>query len=395
MKPLSGIKIIELAGTGPGPFCAMVLSDLGADVIRVNRSSPQTRGGGIPTFSERADLMNRGRKSVALDLKAPAGVETVLKMVEQADGLIEPYRPGVMERLGLGPDVCLERNPKLVYGRMTGWGQHGPWADKAGHDINYLALSGVLDLIGREGEGPVPPLNLVGDFGGGAMFLAVGLLAGVIEAQKSGTGQVIDAAMVDGAALLATVVHSIRAMGGRGWGPRGTNLLDTGAPYYDVYATSDGKYMSVGSIEPQFYARLLDGLGVAKEDVLRTTQNDRESWPTLRQTLRDIFSSKTRDQWEEAFSQIDACVAPVLTLDEAMDNAHIADRGTYTSAFGFTQPGPAPRFSRTPGSIDAPPAVPGEQTREALVAWGLEPEAVDTLIADGVAVQAEVQEDQV
>jgi alpha-methylacyl-CoA racemase len=390
MGPLDGVRVVEFVGTGPGPFCAMMLADLGAEVVRVHRASGRG-GSGAMSYVSRADLMNRGRRSVAVDLKQAAGVETALKLTDKADAVIEPYRPGVMERLGLGPDDCLGRNPRLVYGRMTGWGQDGPLASKAGHDINYIAINGVLDLIGREGERPLPPMNLVGDFGGGATFLAFGLLAGILHAQKTGEGQVIDVAMVDGSALLATVVHSLRGMGTPGWGPRGTNLLDTGAPFYEVYETADGRYMSVGAIEPQFYAQFLAGLGLDDDESLVKGQNDRRQWASMKKRFAEAFALRTRAEWEAEFASRDACVAPVLSMDEAIEAGRGSDRATYVDANGFTQPAPAPRFSKTPGSIGFPPAVPGEHSRDVLLDWGFTEPDVARLLADHVVVQADVQ----
>ena len=381
MGPLEGLKIVELVGTGPGPFAAMVLADMGADVVRVARASE--RRGGLAAYDARLDLMNRNRTSIAIDLKQLRGQELVLDLVERADALIEPYRPGVMERLGLGPEPCFARNPKLVYARMTGWGQEGPYAHKAGHDINYIALNGVLSLLGREGEKPTPPFNLVGDFGGGAMFLTTGLLAAVLHARSTGEGQVVDVAMVDGAALLATVTHTLRAMGGS-WGPRGTNMLDTGAPFYDVYETADGKYMSVGSIEPQFYRALLEGLGLDAElSNLMASQQDRATWRPLKQRFADIFRSRTRDQWATEFAERDACVCPVLELDEAIAHPHMQARETYGEHFGAVQPSPAPRFAATPSSIRQPPPRPAEHTASILERWGIAD--ASALIADGVA----------
>jgi alpha-methylacyl-CoA racemase len=380
MGPLAGIKVIELVGTGPGPFAAMVLADMGAEVIRVSRTAG--RSGGLRAYDPRLDLMNRNRRSMAVDLKDPRGTETVLQLVERADALIEPFRPGVTERLGLGPDACLERNPRLVYARMTGWGQTGPYADKAGHDINYIALNGVLSLLGRENAKPTPPFNLVGDFGGGAMFLTTGLLAALLHAGRTGEGQVLDIAMVDGAALLATVVHTLRAMG-NSWGPRGTNMLDTGAPFYEVYETADGKYMSVGSIEPQFYRELLLGLGLEAElESLMMLQQDRSTWVSTKERFAALFAARPRADWEAEFESRDACVAPVLDLDEALVHPHMSERGTYIEYLGIAQPAPAPRFSATPTSVTAPPPRPDEHSAEILRDWGIP--GADELIAAGV-----------
>ena len=362
--PLTGVRVIELAGIGPGPFAAMLLADMGADVIRVDRA--QAVRGGDPSQPS-LDLLNRGRRSIGVDLKNPDGIETVLRLVEQADALIEGFRPGVTERLGVGPEDCLARNPKLVYGRMTGWGQEGPLATAAGHDINYIALAGALDPIGRAGQAPVPPLNLVGDFGGGAMFLAFGVACALLEAQRSGQGQVVDTAMVDGAALLTTMFHGMMAMGF--WrDERGTNLLDTGAHFYDVYECADGKFVSVGSIEPQFYAELrrLAGLDESKWDA----QMDRSQWPALKEDIAGVFRAKTRDEWTQLMEGTDVCFAPVLALGEAPAHPHNQQRGTFTEVAGVTQPAPAPRFSRTAPEIQRPPAHAGQHTDEALADWG-------------------------
>ena len=322
--PLSGVKVLEIAGIGPGPFAAMMLADMGADVLRIDRA--QNCMGGDPA-SPPADVLNRGRRSVGIDLKNPEGVETLLQLVEQADALIEGFRPGVCERLGFGPDVCLERNPALVFGRMTGWGQEGPYAQMAGHDINYISLAGALEPIGRAGEKPLPPLNLVGDFGGGGMFLAYGVVCALLEAKMSGQGQVVDAAMVDGAAVLMTMFHAFRAMGI--WADeRGTNLLDTGASFYDVFETSDGKYVSIGAIEPQFYAEFLQRAGIDDPDF--KDQNNRAKWPALRDKMEAIFKTKTRDEWCRILEGTDACFAPVLTLEEAARHPHQVARGLYT-----------------------------------------------------------------
>lgn len=362
--PLAGIKIVELVGIGPGPFACMLLADLGADVIRVDRA--QNVAGGDPE-SPPLDLLARGRRSIGVDLKSPAGVETVLKLVDQADVLIEGFRPGVMERLGLGPDVCAKRNPKLVYGRMTGWGQEGPLASAAGHDINYISLTGALHTIGRKGEAPVPPLNLVGDFGGGTMYLIMGVLAALVERQSSGKGQVVDTAMTDGSASLMTIFYGLMHLGF--WkDERGTNMLDTGAHFYDVYETKDGKYVSIGSIEPQFYALLLKHTGLAGETL--PAQFDRDQWPALKEKVAGIIRTKTRDEWCAIMENTDVCFAPVLSMSEAPSHPHNVARGTFTEVKGVVQPAPAPRFSRTPGAIQRPPAHPGQHTDEALADWG-------------------------
>ena len=372
MGPLEGKKIIEIAGIGPGPFCAMVLSDLGAEVIRVDRVSavpnefPATPG---------VDLLNRGRKSVAFDLKNQDGIKALLRLVEEADAFIEGFRPGVAERLGIGPEVCLERNPRLVYGRMTGWGQTGPYSNMAGHDINYIALSGVLGTIGREGEPPVPPVNLVGDFGGGGMLLALGICAAFVEVQTSGKGQVVDAAMTDGSALLATMIHTFLSMGV--WGDRGTNMLDTGAPFYDVYECADGEYISLGSIEPQFYAELLRITGLDQEELPK--QMDRSQWPKMKLKIAETIRSKTRDRWVELMEGTDVCFAPVLSPSEACAHPHNVERETFVEVGGVKQPAPAPRFSRTPGVIDGPPPHPGEHTEEVLSSWGFSENEIQNL----------------
>ena len=377
MGPLAGVRVIEIAGIGPGPFCAMMLADQGADVIRVDRAD-RVRGGdpAVPP----ADVLNRGRRSIGVDLKSPEGVETVLALVESADALIEGFRPGVMERLGLGPDDCLARNPRLAYGRMTGWGQDGPYAPTAGHDINYIALAGALESFGRAGETPVAPLNLVGDFGGGGMLLAFGLVCAVVEARTSGQGQVVDAAMVDGAATLMTFIHGMAAMGV--WNDeRGTNMLDTGAHYYDVYETSDGKYVSIGSIEPQFYAELREKLGL--DDDEWADQNDRASWPDKKEKIAAVFATKTRDEWCEILEGSDVCFAPVLSYVEAPDHPHNVARGTFTELAGIRQPRPSPRFSRTDGSIRRPPPHAGQHTDEVLAEAGIAPAEIDRLRAAG------------
>ncbi|MGI5222597.1 CaiB/BaiF CoA transferase family protein [Nocardia sp. CA-290969] len=342
--PLAGIRVIELAGIGPGPHAALLLADLGADVVRIQRAGQLPGGADRPTL--------RGRTVVEANLKDPADIEKVLGLVEKADVLLEGFRPGVTERMGLGPDVALERNPRLVYGRMTGWGQFGPLADRAGHDINYISLTGVLHAIGRKGERPVPPLNMVGDFGGGSMFLVFGVLAALVERQNSGKGQVIDAAMIDGTLALSQMIWAFRGMGA--WSSeRGTNLLDTGMSFYDTYETSDGKYMAVGAIEPQFYAQLLAGLEIDPEGL--PFQLDPAGQDELKKLFTDKFRSKTRDEWSEIFAGTDACVTPVLTFEEATENEHIAARNSLIELENVTQHAPAPRFSRTPSGTPTPP----------------------------------------
>ena len=378
--PLEGVRIIELAGLGPAPFAGMMLADAGADIIRIDRADRATYP---PREEPHVDLMNRGRRSVAVDLKHPNGVALVLRLLQRADGLMEGFRPGVAERLGLGPDECLARNPKLVYGRMTGYGQEGPMAQAAGHDIDYIALSGALEAIGREGERPLPPLNLVGDFGGGGMLLAYGMVAAILSARTTGKGQVIDAAMVDGAASLMTMTYTLRAAGA--WqDERGTNLLDTGAHFYEVYETSDGGYLSVGAIEPQFYSELMRLLGLGDEDL--STQTDRTTWPEMKERFTVIFASKTRVEWEAVFAGSDACVAPVLSAAEAPDHPHNKARGTFTEVAGVVQPAPAPRFLSTPGSISRPPPNPGQHAEEALADWGMSTDEVAALRSSGAIV---------
>jgi alpha-methylacyl-CoA racemase len=371
--PLEGVRIVELAGLGPAPFAGMMLADAGADIIRIDRYDRAT----YPPLAEaHVDLMNRGRRSVAVDLKHPEGVELVVGLAGTADGLMEGFRPGVAERLGLGPEVCLARNPKLVYGRMTGWGQEGPMANTAGHDIDYISLAGALEPMGRAGQRPYPPLNLVGDFGGGGMLLAFGMLAAILHARATGEGQVVDAAMVDGAASLMAMTYTLRASGI--WkDERGTNLLDTGAHFYEVYETSDGGYFSVGAIEPQFYAELIRLLGLADTDM--PGQNDRDQWPAMKERFAAVFATKTRKEWEEVFEGSDACAAPVLSPAEAPDHPHNQFRGTFTEVAGVVQPSPSPRFGRTPGSIRRPPPNPGQHGDEALADWGLDDGAIDRL----------------
>jgi alpha-methylacyl-CoA racemase len=366
---------VELAGIGPAPFAAMLLADMGADVIRVDRPA------GAPNMLQpEFDTLRRGRRSVVLDLRQPGGVRAALDLAERADVLIEGYRPGVAERLGLGPDACWGRNPKLVYGRMTGWGQDGPLAHSAGHDIAYLAITGALGAMGRRGGAPAVPLNLVGDFGGGSLYLVTGVLAALFEAGRSGRGQVVDAAIVDGAASLTTMMHGMMAAGL--WrAERGVNLLDTGVPWYDVYQTSDGQWMAVGALEGKFYAEFVTLLGLGMD----TDRSDPRAWPGLRERIAAAFGKRTRAEWIEVFDGTDACVAPVLSLAEAAGHPHLAARGTFGVVDGVTQPGPAPRFSRTPSRVAGPPALPGAHTREALTDWGVAD--VDGLIESGAAIQ--------
>jgi alpha-methylacyl-CoA racemase len=375
--PLLGYKIIELAGIGPGPFAGMMFSDMGADVVRVDRAE-SVRDGGTAPFS---DVLGRGRRSIGVDLKHPGGRDAVLRLVEGADALIEGFRPGVTERLGVGPDDCLARNPRLVYGRMTGWGQDGPYAAAAGHDINYIALSGTLSMIGRVGEAPVPPLNLVGDFGGGGMLLAFGVVCALLEASRSGRGQVIDAAMVDGAALLSAMIHGFRAAGM--WSSeRGTNILDTGAWYYEVYETADGGHISFGSIEPQFVTEMLRITGLA-EDVDGAgplpEQNDRSAWPAMKNRVAALVKTKTRQEWCDLLEGSDACFAPVLDAAEAPTYPHNKERGTFVDVAGVIQPGPAPRFSRTVPEVAGPPTAAGSHTDQVLADWGFSAREISEL----------------
>ncbi len=359
--PLAGVRVVELAGIGPGPFAAMCLADLGADVVRVDR--PGGAGLGVDPAQ---DLTNRGKRSVLVDLKDPAGSAKVLDLVERADILVEGYRPGVAERLGVGPDACLARNPKLVYGRMTGWGQEGPLARRAGHDISYLATTGTLGMIGRAGEPPTVPANLVGDYAGGSLYLVIGVLAALQHARTpAGTGQVVDAAIVDGASHLATMLHGMLAAGG--WQDRrGANLLDGGCPFYGTYETSDGQYMAVGALEPRFYAEFTRLLGIAERAPDRA---DLARWGELREVIAARFAERTREEWTEVFAASDACVAPVLSMREAPHHPHLAARATYVEHGGVTQPAPAPRFSATPGAIARGPALPGADTAEVAADW--------------------------
>jgi alpha-methylacyl-CoA racemase len=374
--PLRGVRVVELAGIGPGPHAATLLADLGADVVRVERP-----GGAASAGARETDLLTRGRPSVAMDLKNSTAVDTVLRLVETADVFLEGMRPGAAERLGLGPQECLARNPRLVYGRMTGWGQDGPLAHTAGHDMNYIAIAGALHGLGQTPDRPQFPTNLVGDFGGGSTYLVIGVLAALLESRLSGEGQVVDAAIVDGTAHLSAMFASMLA-GGWAQERRAANLLDGGAPFYDLYETADGRHMSVGALEPQFYAALLEGLGL--HDV--PDRNDPAQWPALREALAARFKERTQAEWAAVFDGTDACCAPVLPLTEAARHPHLAARGTYVERDGVLQPAPAPRFSRTPPSLTTGPSVPGGQTREALLAWGVDD--VDELIASGAAVQA-------
>ncbi len=371
MGPLHGVRVIEMESLAPAPFGCMVLADLGADVLRVDRPG----AAGHPVVQP-SDPLVRGRRSIRLNLKDPAGLAVLLRLVEGADVLVEGYRPGVAERLGFGPEVCLERNPRLVYARMTGWGQHGPLAGAAGHDIDYIAVAGSLDPIGRAGERPVPPLNLLGDFGGGGMLLAVGVLAALLERERSGRGQVVDAAMVDGSALLATFIHGLRAAGA--WqDQRGSNLLDGGAPFYDTYQTADGKFIAVGALESKFYAELLDRLGLDAAEL--PAQLDRSGWPVLRERLTAAFAQRTQAEWVAVFDGSDACVTPVLSMADAPGHPHNLARGTFIEVGGVCQPAPAPRFSRTPAAVPDPPPVPGSDTEAVLASLAYTPAEITAL----------------
>ena len=378
MGPLRGVKIIELAGIGPCPMCAMLLAELGADVVRVDR--PADSGLGIGMAPEHR-LLHRSRPSIAVDLKHPDGVETVLRLVDGAHALIEGFRPGVTERLGIGPEDCAARNPGLVYGRVTGWGQDGPLAGAAGHDLDYIALTGALDAIGRRGAPPTPPLNLVGDFGGGALYLALGVVAALYEARESGRGQTVDAAMIDGAASLMTSAYALRAAG-VGDGPRGENVLDGGAHFYEVYETSDGRYVAIAPVEPKFYAELLERIGLDPGDAPHSM--DRADWPASKAQLAARFRTRTRDEWCEVLEGTDACFAPVLGMDEAHRHPHNAARATFVERDGIVQPNAAPRFDRTPGGIRCSPPAPASGTRAVLADWGFTAAEIDDLAARGV-----------
>lgn len=369
MGPLQGIKIIEMGAIGPGPFAGMLLADMGAEVIVVERYS-------VSKEHRLPDCNRRGKKSIALNLKQPEGVETLLQLIEQTDVLFEGFRPGVMERLGLGPDICLARNPKLIYGRMTGWGQEGPLAKAAGHDINYISLTGALFATGRADDKPVPPLNLVGDYGGGGMFLVTGILAALIETQRSGKGQVVDAAMTDGSAVLMSIFNSLHAMGM--WTPkRGVNLLDSGAHFYNTYETKDGKYVSIGSLEPQFYAQLIEKAELDPE--LFSNQMNQQEWPTLKEKLSEVFKLKTQVEWCEIMEGSDVCFAPVLDFIEAQKHPHNVARETYIEVDGLVQPAPAPRFSRTPSEVQFGSRAAGENTDEVLQSWGFSADRIQEL----------------
>jgi alpha-methylacyl-CoA racemase len=373
--PLHGVKVLEIAGIGPVPFCGMLLADMGADILRIDRPDPGLRSDRNP----RHDLLSRGRRSAAVDLKTPAGAEIVRRLAERADIVLEGFRPGVMERLGLGPEVLLQRNPRLVYGRMTGWGQSGPLAPRAGHDLNYIALSGALWAMGRPDEKPPVPLNLIGDFGGGAMYLAFGVMCALFEANRSGRGQVVDAAMVDGSLSLMTMFFGMRAMGL--WHEtRGDNFLDGAAPFYDTYVTADGRYVAVGAVEPEFWAELLKRVGLADIDPRR--QRERATWPETRLRLGAAFRAASQAEWCVRLEGFDTCFAPVLPMSELADHPHLKARGALVEAFGVIQPAPAPRLERTPAALDLPPPHPGEHTAEALADWGIGRDDIERLTAD-------------
>lgn len=371
MGALTGIRVVEFAGIGPGPMAGMLLADMGATVLRIERPARSDLGLDRP---DRLNFLNRSRGSVVSDLKTPPGVALALSLVERADALIEGFRPGTMERLGLGPDICLQRNRNLVYGRITGWGQDGPLAQAAGHDLNYVALSGALDAIGRRGQPPTPPLNLVGDYGGAA-YLCIGLLSALLAVQRGGLGQVVDAAMVDAATSLMTSTYGLKAAGMHG-GPRGTNLLDSGAPFYDVYECADGKFVSIAAIEAKFRATLFAMLGMPADRVERAT--DPDFWPQLREEIRKRFASETRDHWCRLLEGSDACFAPVLSMEEAPRHPHQQSRGGFVRIEGVTQPAPAPRFSRTPSAVTRPPERPGASANEALLEWGFESSQIES-----------------
>ena len=384
MGPLKGVKIIELAGIGPGPLCGMMLADLGAEVLRVDRKNPVTHYAGQKFDSYnpgRYGVLNRGKQSVTVDLKKPEGIATALRLIDDADALIDPFRPGVMEKLGLGPETCLARNPRLVFGRMTGFGQDGPLAMAAGHDLNYIGLSGALHIIGRPGEKPVPPINYVGDYGGGACMLALGIAAALFEARGSGQGQVIDCAMSEGSGLLASMMYGMYAQGA--WMPKGQNRIDGGAHFYDVYECSDGKFITIACAEPQFYNLLLDLLDIHDEDI-RRERMDPQRWPEFKARFEAVFKTRTRDEWGALLEGTDVCYAPMLDFAEAPKHPHNVARKAFIEIDGVTQPAPAPRFSRTPSEVRGRPPAAGENNREALEAWGFDAREVEHLIATGV-----------
>ncbi|WP_026197834.1 CaiB/BaiF CoA transferase family protein [Sciscionella marina] len=382
--PLAGFRVVEIASLGPGPFCCMMLADLGADVIRIDRVTESDPVG--PGADHATELLNRGRPSVAVDLKHPDSVALVLDLVARADILVEGFRPGVAERLGIGPDVCTSRNPRLIYGRTTGYGQDGPAAHTVGHDLNYLAANGVLSMIGRQDQPPTPPLNLIGDIGGGGLVLAFGLLAALLERERSNRGQVVDAAMIDGAALLAAPFYAW-AQTGQWSAERGTNMIDSGAPYYDAYETNDGRWLSVAAVEPAFYATLLEILGLTDEPL--PEQEDRAGWPIVKKRFAEVIGTRTLNEWCARAEGKEVCVAPVLTPHEVESDPHLRARGTFTRNAGIVQPVPAPRFGRTPAALSMPPPRPGEHTRSALLAWGIEDSRIRSLLALGALVSRE------
>jgi alpha-methylacyl-CoA racemase len=382
--PLAGLKVVEIGSIGPGPFCAMLLADLGADVIRVDRTSGAALVG--PNADFRTEVMHRGRRSVAVDLKHPEGRDVVLELVKDADVLIEGFRPGVTERLGIGPVDCAAVNQRLVYGRMTGYGQDGPMAQAVGHDLNYVAQSGVLAMIGRADQPPTPPLSLVGDFGGGGMVLALGLVAAAWEAQRSGRGQVVDAAMVDGSALLGAAFHGF-VSGGTWSTERGTNIVDSGAPFYDVYETSDAKWLAVAGMEAHFYAELLEILEIDADTL--PDQYDQSRWPEMKKVFADAVRARPRDEWV-ARADGRGCVSAVLEVEESWRHPHNVARGTFTEIAGITQPSPQPKFSRTPAYVDGPPAAPGEHTFAALAAWGVADARIETWSTTGAIAQTDI-----
>lgn len=379
--PLAGLKVVEIGSIGPGPFCAMLLADLGADVIRVDRTTGAALVG--PNADFRTEVMHRGRQSVAVDLKHPEGRDVILGLVRQADILLEGFRPGVTERLGIGPEDCMAVNERLVYGRMTGYGQDGPMAQAVGHDINYVAQSGILSLIGRPGQPPTPPLSLVGDFGGGGMLLALGLVSAAWETQRSGKGQIVDGGMVDGSALLGAAFHGF-VSGGTWETTRGSNIVDSGAPFYDVYETSDGKWLAVAAIEAHFYAELLSILDIAPAGL--PDQNDKSHWPEMKKVFAEAIRTRTRDDWV-ARAEGRGCVSAMLEVEESWQDPHNVARGTFVDVAGITQPSPQPKFSRTVAQVDGPPAAPGEHTLEALAAWGLPADRIATWARSGAIAQ--------
>ena len=380
MGPLAGVKILEFAGIGPGPLCGMMLADMGAEVIRIDRKVPVTiyKDQKWDSYNPgRFGVLNRGKRSVTLNLKKPEGRDAALKLVEAADALIDPFRPGVMEKLGLGPDECLARNPRIIFGRMTGWGQDGPLSHAAGHDLTYIALAGALNIMGRPGERPPVPLNYVGDYGGGACFLAFGIACALFETRASGKGQVIDCAMTEGTGVLTAMMYGIHGMGA--WMPKGQNRIDGGAHFYDTYETSDGRFIAIGCPEPQFYAELLDKLEIPADDDLRHHQNDVARWPEFKARLTDIFKSRTRDEWTALLEGSDACYAPILDFEEAPQHPHNQAREAFIDIDGVTQPAPAPRFSRTQAATPGSPPLAGQDNDEALQDWGLNAEEIAQL----------------